>query len=181
MLLGVLVLLGLVGGLTNKVIKTEHSLKIAYEQSEALTIELHSAVSELSLAKAEVKASKRYLKKAARNPDGTVALDGNGNPIFETDESSNSSASSSASSSATGASASASSTKRHGLGTSEEIGKHEERPAVKKWQVMAGQQVWGGRSRLYGGGYRQSLWLVEASVWGMGNKGMGLGGVSLAF
>ena len=40
-----------------------------------------------------------------------------------------------------------------------------ERPAVKKWQIMAAYQlpgtVWAGA------GFRQSLWIIESSVWVM--------------
>lgn len=56
-----------------------------------------------------------------------------------------------------------------------------ERPAVKKWQIMASQQVWGGSGQMYGAGFRQSLWIIEAAVWGMGSKDAAVLGVTVAF
>ncbi len=56
-----------------------------------------------------------------------------------------------------------------------------QRPAVKKWQIMAAQQVYGGSGQMYGAGYRQSLWIIEVAVWGLGSPTAGLVGATIAF
>ncbi len=56
-----------------------------------------------------------------------------------------------------------------------------EKPALKKWQVMAAQCVIGCQGQLFGGGYRQSLWIIEPAVWTMWNKDLGLVGATIAF
>lgn len=56
-----------------------------------------------------------------------------------------------------------------------------ERPALKKWQAMAAQCIVGCSGQMYGGGYRQSLWIIEPAVWTLWGKDLGLAGLTVAF
>ncbi len=168
-----LVALGIIVNLTGK-IRTEKRLRIEEIASHAKTMQ---ALSKTAKALATAEAQSRELKTVVRNPDGTVALDGSGNPIFETVKESSSRSTSTSEAFAFASASSVSST----TSSTRDESEITEKPALKRWTIHAGIEPSG--KQWVGAGFRQSLFIVEAEAYFFVpvNFDTGIIGLSVAF